>query len=498
MGQEIFADRSQEWLLPPSLEDWVPPEHPARFVADFVAAQDLKALGFKQPHATLGAPRYSNELLLGLWLYGYLQRVRTSRGIERACYGDVGFIWLAGMLKPDHNTLWRFFRDNEKAFTALFKQGVKTAAHLGLVGMALHALDGTKMEVASSKKRAWHKEHLERCLARLDEAIEEMTRQTHAAQHELSGEFVLPEPLRDATVRREEIKNALQALNAHEAKHHLPCEPEAALMKNDGRTQWSYNAQVLVDAQSGLIVAEHVTNAPTDHQQLIPMLEEVVDNLGGSADCTVADAGYHNGEQLARADQAGHTVLVNTPRDHKDADPDFHVTRFAYDPNTDTYTCPQGHPLRYLHTSSKGDGRQKARIYGDAPCQQCPMRARCTTAKQGRHLTHNPHHNALVAQRQRQEQPGNHEKLKKRGSTVERIFGWAKQGLGLRRFSRRGLDAAQAQWSLTCLVMNLKTLQRHGAQFTPPASNDRTARPARTAEFTRQTTPTPHLAALAA
>lgn len=477
MGQEIFADRSQAWLLPPSLEDWVPPEHPARFVADFVGLQDLKALGFKQPHATLGAPRYSNEVLLCLWLYGYLQRVRTSRGIERACYGDVGFIWLAGMLKPDHNTLWRFFRDNEKAFTALFKQSVKLAARLELVGMVLHALDGTKMEVAASKKGAWHKEHLQRRLARLDEAIEEMTRQTHAAQEEQPGEFALPEALRDATARREEIKNALEKLNTLEAKHHLPNEPDAALMKNDGRTEWSYNAQALVDADSGLIVAERLSNAPTDHHQLVPMLEEVVDNLGGSAQCTVADTGYHNGDQLARADAAGHTVLLNTPRDHKDADPAFHVTRFTYAPNTDTYTCPQGQTLRYLHTSSKGESRNRARIYGGAPCSACPMRAQCTTYKKGRRITHNPHHNTLVAQRQLQEQPGNPEKLKRRGAIVERIFGWAKQGLGIRRFSRRSLNAAQAQWSLTCLTMNLHTLQRLGAQFTPKATRCPAPRP---------------------
>ena len=463
MGQEIFADRSQAWLLPPSLEDWVPAEHPARFVVDFVATQDLKALGFKQAHATLGAPRYANELLLGLWIYGYLQRVRTSRGIERACYGDVGFIWLAGLLKPDHNTLWRFLRDNEKAFKALFKQSVKLAARLELVGMVLHALDGTKIEVASSKKGAWHKEQMERRLARLDEAVEEMIAQTREAQHEQAGEFPLPEALRDATARREEIKNALAQLDALEAKHYLPSEPEAALMKNDGRTEWSYNAQALVDAQSGLILAERLSNAPTDHQQLVPMLEEVTDNLGASAACTVADAGYHNGEQLARANAAGHTVLLNTPRDHKDADPAFHVTRFSYDVHTDTYTCPQGQTLRYLHTASKGEGREKARIYGGAPCAQCPLRERCTSYKKGRRITHNPHHDTLVAQRHLREQPGNLEKLKRRGALIERIFGWAKQGLGLRRFSRRGLNAAQAQWSLACLAMNLKTLQRLGA-----------------------------------
>lgn len=468
MGQEIFADRSQEWLLPPSLEEWVPPEHPARYVADFVAALELKALGFKQTHATLGAPRYANELLLSLWLYGYLQRVRTSRGIERACYGDVGFIWLAGMLRPDHNTLWRFFRDNEKAFTALFKQSVKLAARLELVGMVLHALDGTKLEVAASKKGAWHKEQLERRLARLDEAVEEMARQTHAAQSEQTGEFALPEALRDAAARREEIKNALAVLNAHACNHHQPSEPEAALMKNDGRTEWSYNAQAVVDAQSGLIVAEDLVNAPTDHQQLAPMLDEVAGNLGTSAACTVADAGYHNGEQLARAHAAGHTVLVNEAPDHKDADPAFHATRFAYDPTTDTYTCPQGQTLGYLHTKSKGDGRAKARIYGGAPCNACPLRERCTTDKKGRHLTHNPHHATLVAQRHLREQPGNPEKLKRRGTLIERIFGWAKHGLHFRRFSMRGLPAAHAQWSLLCTVMNLKTLQRLGAQFTRP------------------------------
>lgn len=468
MGHEIVADRSQAFLLPPSLEDWVGPEHPARFVADFVAAQDLGALGFGRGGGALGAPRYGNELLLGLWLYGYMQKVRTSRGIERACQGDVGFMWLAGLLKPDHNTLWRFFRDNEKAFKALFRQSVKLAESLGLVGMALHALDGTKLEVAASAKGALHREQLQRRLARLDEAIDEMIAQTHGAQQEQAGEFALPEALRDARTRRDKIKEALARLDALDVKHHLPGEPDAALMKNDGRTQWSYNAQALVDATSGLIVAEDLGNAPNDHQQLMPLLEQVVANLGDSAECTVADAGYYNGEQLARAGEGGHTVLVNTPRDHRGSDPAFHVSRFHYEPATDTYTCPNGDTLRYLGTQRKGDGRDKARIYGGAPCAACPLRTQCTRHKNGRRITHNPHHQTLAAQHTLREQAGNREKLKRRSAIVERIFGWVKQGLGLRRFSRRGLSAAHAQWSLTCLILNLKTLMRLGATIPPP------------------------------
>src|SRR4051812_19247961 len=164
VSHAIRPDRRQMFLLPPSLDEWVPAGHPARFVADLVDSLDLAALGFRQSLGEEGRPHYAPELLLCVWLYGWMERVRSSRALEKACVRDVAFLWLTSNEHPDHNTLWRFFRDNKQALRKLFKQTVQVAAKAGLVGFALHALDGTKIQAASSTDSALHRSTLQKQL----------------------------------------------------------------------------------------------------------------------------------------------------------------------------------------------------------------------------------------------------------------------------------------------------------------------------------------------
>src|ERR687891_2020096 len=149
MSRARHADRSQVFLLPPSLDDWVPADHPVRFVADLVAALDLGSLGFRAPAAE-GRRPFAAELLLGVWLFGWMERVRSTRALEKACLRDVAFLWLTGNQHPDHVTLWRFFSENKARLKPLFTRVVRLAAEAGLVGFALHALDGTKLQAAGS------------------------------------------------------------------------------------------------------------------------------------------------------------------------------------------------------------------------------------------------------------------------------------------------------------------------------------------------------------
>ena len=160
--KEKRADYSERYLFPPSLEDWVGADHPARFVREFVDALDLKELGFKQREAEEGRPNYAAELLLKVWLYGYLMKLRTSRGLERGCRENVGLILLTGRNEPDHNTIWRFFSENKKALRQVFKQVVRVAVRADLVGLVLHAVDGTKIVARASRRTALHKADLEK------------------------------------------------------------------------------------------------------------------------------------------------------------------------------------------------------------------------------------------------------------------------------------------------------------------------------------------------
>src|SRR6266699_4901589 len=231
MSYEKDVDYREQWLFPPALEDLLPAGHPARMVREFVEALDLKGLGIATRTAEEGRPNYSGSLLLKVWLYGYMSKIRSTRGLERACLESMGMLWLTGMMSPDHTTLWRFWRDNQKSIRKLFKQLLKVAVSLDLVGMVLHAVDGTKILSAASEYKAWHRSSLEKTLARLDEAVDEILKQTEEASKQENGEIRLPSSLQEREELRAKIKEKLDLLNQKDRDHLNPGDKEARMMK---------------------------------------------------------------------------------------------------------------------------------------------------------------------------------------------------------------------------------------------------------------------------
>ena len=261
MGNEIRADYTQQYLLPPSLEEWIPADHPARFIRDFVDSLNLAELGFFIPKAFEGRPPYAADLQLKVWLYGYLEKIRSSRGLEKACYCHIPLIWLTGWNYPDHNTLWRFFSVNKKVFRCVFRQVVMVAYDSGLVGMAVHAVDGTKIRAQSSRRSGHHKKELEKLLKHLDASIDQAITEIESSEASESGEYRLPDSLIDAEARRAEIKKSLAKLSEIDRDYYHPQEEDARMMKTGEGIDFGYNAQVVVDKESSLIIAEDVVNA---------------------------------------------------------------------------------------------------------------------------------------------------------------------------------------------------------------------------------------------
>jgi len=463
MSYEKQANYEAQWLFPPSLEDLLPRDHPARMVREFVDKQDLGALGFRTRQTEDGRPNYSSNLLLKAWLYGYVSKTRSTRGVERACMEMIGMLWLTGMLQPDHTTLWRFWRDNHEAIRKLFKQLLQIAASFNLVGMVLHAVDGTKIFSQASEQKAWHRTSVEEKLQMLDKAIDEIMKQTEEAAAEEGGEYRLPEELQKRQQLREKIQGQLKQLEEKDRDHLQPKDEDARVMKCRSRKKFAYNAQAVVDQQSKLIVAADVVTDESDNHQLVPMIDQVQKNLGQVAEQTVADGGYFATTELAAAEEKNYPVLVNLPESVQGPeDEPYHASRFVYDAEKDQCICPRGEVLPFDSIKHRDKAQPyDVRVYRCQSYENCPVRWQCSSSKTGRTVQIHPNHDALVRQREKVRDETMRALLKQRGATIEPVFGWTKEGMGFRRWTVRGLDKTKTQWLLLCTAMNFIRLHPH-------------------------------------
>lgn len=459
MSPEIKADYNQLHLLPHSLEEWVPSDHPARFIREFVRSLDLAGMGFRTRKKEVGRPNYGAKLLAGVWLYGYFERIRSSRGLERACREHMSLIWLTGNNAPDHNTLWRFWRDNKKGLRALFRQSVKVALKSDLLGLALHAVDGTKISAASSRRSGWHRKDLEKLLKKMDKSIEEMSLEVESSEREEEGEYRLPEGLKDRQKLRDAIRGALEELDETDKEHLHPGEKEARMMKNGRVTDFCYNAQIVADGDSGLIVAEDVVNDETDNGLLVKMIDEARENLGQAPSQTLADGGYASGEELSKAEAMGYEVLVNLAEDGGKAK-EFHASKFEYDESKDVVICPCGVKLKYERTKKSKGNKYSVRIYRCCEYKECPRRPECSKDKRGRMIEIGPYHGAKDRQRKKQRAPSAKTALSRRKVIAELPFATIKHVDGFIRWKFRGLEGVKTQWSMICLAFNLRKLYR--------------------------------------
>jgi transposase len=465
MNGEIRANYEQMDLMPQSLEEWVPGDHPARFMREFVEALDLRALGFRERKSDEGRPGYANDLLLKVWLYGYLARIRSTRELERACREHISLIWLTGRHEVDHCTLWRFWHENREGLRKVFRSVVKVAAERGLIGMICHAVDGTKIAALASRRGVEHREDLEKLLARVEEGLAETEAAVAAAEKTEAGEYRLPANYQVATELRTAIRESLQKMEETKRDHLHPQEGEARLMPCEGRKDPAYNAQAVADGKSGMIVAQTVVNEESDNAQLVPMLEETKGNLGKVAEETLADGGYASAEQLGKAQEKGYEVLVSPGAETGGPKRgEYASTKFAYDAAADEVICPEAKRLKFEGIRKKGKPKTAVRSYRCRQFAECPVRWLCSRSRKGRRIDISPQHAAMLKQREKRSDPAKQALLRRRKVIIEPVFGTMKQVMGFRRWTVRGLENVRTQWALLCTAFNLKKLYRHWAK----------------------------------
>jgi len=467
MVEPIRADYDQVLMFPPSVEDWVGLDHPARFIRDFADSLNLEELGFRIPECREGRRPFAPELLLKVWLYGYLNRIFSNRKLEKACREHMGLIWLTGMNAPDHSTLSRFFKANKKGIKGVFKQSIQVAVKADLIGLALHAVDGTKIQAKGSRDKVRNREELnktlEEILERLDGCLADVMTEIERCDREESGEYRLPRSMQEGLKRKQRIQQALKELDDSDRKVINPADPDARFMKNRRNKDLSYNGQAVADQKSGMIVAADVVTDGADNGQLVPMIDQVKENVGAVAGETVADGGYFSSTQIGLADERQYEVLVSEnsgetlSKRSADSDP-YDRCRFVFDEERDCCICPRSVELRFSHTVIKKANKNKVRRYRCRDFRTCPDRWKCSKNKRGRLIEISVHRAAVERHGKKRELAQSKQRLKARKAIIEPVFGWIKQQLGFRRWTVAGIEDVRAQWYLACTTTNLKKL----------------------------------------
>ena len=455
--------RTQTTLLPECLDDYIAEDNPVRAVEVFIDELDLIALGFAgaQPAAT-GRPSYHPSVLLKLYLYGYLNRIQSSRRLERECQRNIELMWLTGKLSPDFKTIADFRRDNGAAIRSVCREFIVLCRRLNLFSQAIVAIDGSKFKAVNAHNRNFTHGKLEKRMQQIDQCIERyLTAMDTADRQQSDVTEIRTARLREKMVtlksQMKELKQIEEQLKDSPSGQVSLTDPDArAMATSTSRGLVGYNVQTAVDTKHHLIVAHEVTNVGSDRQQLSKMARQAQVAMGTTELSVIADRGYFNGDEILACDEAGITPYVSKPMTSSaKAEGRFDKEDFVYDPKTDQYLCPAGSHLIWRCASvEKGHVINR---YWSSDCQRCPIKEKCTPGKE-RRVSRWEHEAILEAMQRRLDQRP--EAMRIRRQTVEHPFGTIKYWMGARHFLTRTLCRVSTEMSLHVLAYNLKRVMR--------------------------------------
>jgi len=448
-------DRKQATLFPERLDDYVGEDHPVRVIDVFIDDLDISGLGFKAEPAATGRPGYHPKMMLKLYVYGYLNRVQSSRRLEVEAQRNIELMWLTGRLAPDFKTIADFRKDNPEAIRLVCREFVMLCKKLNLLSEKLVAIDGSKFKAVNSRDknftRAKMKRRLrdvesgiERYLARLDEVD-----QTEPAPDDAKTLQDKVAKLREEMARLKKLE--VRMLEAPDKQLSLT-DPDARSMNSRGSGVVGYNVQSVVDAKHHLIVAHDVVNAGTDRNQLSQMAKQAKEVLGTKMLTVVADKGYYSGDELRECERSGIVAYVSRPKTSPNkAKGLFDRDRFKYIKQDDEYECPAGERLTYRTTMK--DRHKTIRRYWSSACRSCVIKAQCTNGKE-RRVSRWVHESVLdrAAKRLRR----NPEVMNARRSLVEHPFGTMKSWTSSNHFLTKRLSGVSTETSLQILAYNMK------------------------------------------
>ena len=451
------TDRGQTTLFPECLADWIDENNPVQVIDVFVDGLDLAELGFDRvaPEAT-GRPSYHPSVLLKLYIYGYLNRVQSSRRLEREAGRNVEVMWLTSRLVPDHKTVADFRKDNGAAIRKVCAQFIMLCRRLDLFAEVSVAIDGSKFKAVNNRDKNFTRAKMERRMAQIEASVARYLRQLDSAdrQEPSDARTTKTSRLKEKIAKLKEEMQRLQGLKARMLaapdQQISLTDPDSRSMATSGRGSGvvGYNVRVAVDTEHHLIITHEVTNVGSDRAQLARMAEETKATLERTSLDAIADRGYFSSEEILKCAKADITVTLPKPMTSNPKR--FGKQDFRYVAEEDVYICPAGERLAYSFTTQEHG--LVLRRYLTNVCQSCTIKHRCTTAKE-RRITRWEHEHILEAvQRRLDEHP---EKMRQRRETVEHPFGTIKARMGATHFLMKTLPRVASEMALHVLAYNL-------------------------------------------
>lgn len=452
--------REQRILFPEVLDDYISEDNGVRFIDAYVDGLEIEELGFKQsaPKET-GRPPYDPRDLLKLYIYGYLNRLRTSRMLERECGRNLELMWLMRKLRPDFKTIADFRKENRQSFKGVFRQFVLLCKKMGLLGGELVAVDGSKFKAVNSGRRNFSAKKLEERLKEIDKKVERyLDEMERADKQEKPTEEItaagLKEKIEQLKQRKGKYEELLKELKSSGEKQVSLTDADGRAMALTPKGEVSYNVQTAVDKKYHLIVEQDVTNEGLDNHQLFLLARSAKGMLGQTEIEVVADMGYYSHDELKKCEEAGITAYVAKPIVSKNtARGLFGKEKFVYEPQTDCYLCPQGERLTFRFQTRERK-QKKFRYYWTTACPNCPIKAQCTTNKKFRRIKR--WEREAIVERVEQRVLAHPMIMKLRQQIVEHPFGTIKFWNDHRHFLMKGLEKVKGEFSLSTLAYDIK------------------------------------------
>lgn len=457
-------DRSQTLLFPERLDDYIDEANPVRVVEVFVEELDLAALGFDgSVPADTGRPAYHPGVLLKLYIYGYLNRIASSRRLERESQRNLELVWLLSRLMPDFKTIADFRKDNGAAIRRVCAQFVLLCRRLSLFSEAMVAIDGSKFKAVNNRDRNFTRHKLVERLKQVEQGVghylEALDRADREPERVPPGRVAhLREKLAAAREQTRQLRAIGHELERREDHQVSLTDPDARSMATSGRGTGmvGYNVQTAVDLKHHLIVTHEVTNVGHDRGQLATMAERSREAMATDGLTVLADRGYFDSEEILACEQAGiHTLVPKPQTSNSKAAGRFDKRDFRYIPEEDEYECPAGE--RAIHRFTTVEHGMQIHKYWSSACPRCPMKAQCTTAPH-RRITRWEHEDVLEHMQARLEWTPEASRLRRR--TVEHPFGTLKAWMGSTHFLTRTLPRVRTEMSLWVLAYNLKRMMK--------------------------------------